>query len=456
MKFAIKKIAASVSPIRVLGSFFVILMVMKTPAWAGVAVQHWVQPSGAKVYLIESHSIPMLDVQVAFDAGGRRDPATQAGLASFTAGMLSKGVLAKGGQPALDENQLGEAWADLGAQFGGGADSDGMGFQLRTLVAPELLQPAIALAARQLGEPAFLDAIWQRERERSRAALREADTRPAVIARRAYSAAVYGQHPYGYRTTEAPLDAINVQAMRALHARSLQACRAKVSVVGDVTRSQADALVTALLERLPHATDGCTPLLALGEIAALSQAENIRLPFNAAQAQVYVGQPGYPRTDPQHLALTVGNYVLGGGGFVSRLTQEVREKRGLTYGVGSGFSPGLHAGTFTVGLQTRPDQADEAVALVQRILADFVAQGPTSAELRAAKDHLIGSFALSIDSNRELLASLANMARHDLPLDYLDTWSAAVDKITVADVKTAFQAKVQPDRLVTVIVGAKP
>jgi zinc protease len=171
---------------------------------------------------------------------------------------------------------------------------------------------------------------------------------------------------------------------------------------------------------------------------------------------VLIGQPGYPRRDPDHFALTLGNYVLGGGGFVSRLTEQVREKRGLAYSVYSGFSPGLAAGAFTIGFQTRPDQADEAVKVARSVLEKFVAEGPTAAELQAAKDNLIGGFPLLLDSNRKLVGNVANIAWNELPLDYLDTWTARMNAVTVADVKAAFQRKLQPDRMVTVMVGAKP
>ncbi|HEX5697729.1 MAG TPA: insulinase family protein, partial [Rhodoferax sp.] len=152
-------------------------------------------------------------------------------------------------------------------------------------------------------------------------------------------------------------------------------------------------------------------------------------------------------------ALLVGNYILGGGGFVSRLTNEVREKRGLSYSVQSYFSPGLHAGAFTIGLQTRPDQADQALQVSREVLTRFVADGPTEAELQAAKDNLIGGFALRLDSNRKLLDNVANIAWNQLPLDYLDRWTQHVQSITVADIKAAFQRKLQPERMVTVVLG---
>jgi zinc protease len=160
------------------------------------------------------------------------------------------------------------------------------------------------------------------------------------------------------------------------------------------------------------------------------------------------------RADPDYFALTVGNYVLGGGGFVSRLTTEVREKRGLTYSVYSYFAPGIHAGAFTVGLQTRSDQAAAALQVARDVVARFVAEGPTETELRAAKDNLVGGFALRIDTNRKLLDNVANIAAHRLPLDYLDSWTQQVEQVTVAQVRAAFERKLQPATMATVVLGA--
>lgn len=421
-------------------------------ASAAIPLQHWTQASGAQVYLVESPAIPMVDVQIDFDAGGRRDPAAQAGLASVTAGQSNKGVFARGADPALDENAISEAWADLGASFGGSAGSDRMSFSLRSLTYPDLLPKAAQLAARQLGEPAFDAQVWQRDRERINAALKEANTRPATIAARAFAQAVYSGHPYGQEMNEQTLSAISVADMRKLYTAAILPCRAKVSVVGAVTRAQADALVQTLLSRLPQTA--CTALPPVPEVPALVRAEELVVPFDAAQAQVLIGQPGYKRDDPDFFALTVGNYILGGGGFVSRLTNEVREKRGLTYSVYSYFSPGLHAGAFTIGLQTKASQAQQAIAVARETLARFVAEGPTADELKAAKDNLIGGFALRIDSNRKLLDNVANIAWNNLPLDYLDTWTQRVAAVSVADIRAAFARKLQPERQVTVVVGA--
>lgn len=427
-------------------------------AWAVIPIEHWTQASGAQVYLVQSRSLPMVDVQIDFDAGARRDPADKVGLASATAAMAMRGVRASAAGPPLDENALGEAWADLGASFGSGATGDRMVFTLRSLTDPQLLPRVLALAARQLGEPAFPADIWQREREQWVASLREADTRPGTVAGKAFASAVYGDHPYGYHTTEASLARITVHDMEALYRRAIRPCRAKVSIVGDVSRAHAETLVTALFARLADQSDSasCANWPAVPAIKPLSApAHTVSIPFESAQAHVLIGQPGIRRNDPDYLALTVGNYVLGGGGFVSRLYTQVREKRGLSYSVYSYFAPSLHAGAFTVGLQTRPDQAAQAIALSHEVVAQFVRDGPTEQELQAAKSNLIGGFALRLDSNRKLLDNVANIAWNDLPLDYLDTWTAAVRSLTVAHVKAAFARVLRPDTMVTVVVGAR-
>ncbi len=441
----IKKIAAP-------AIFYWAAALFGTNAWANLPIERTTLSSGAQVYVVSSMGIPMVDVQIEFDAGGRRDPQGLAGLASLTSGHFSKGVLASGSRAALDENQLGEAWADLGATFGAGAGDDRMGFSLRSLTYPDLLPKAVALAAQQLSAPAFPATLWARDIERTSASIKEANTKPATIAGRRFNTAVYGGHPYGNELNEEALRRINVEAMRSFYAAHVRACRAKVSIVGAVTQAQAAQLATQLLAGLPQ--KGCDQLPVVPEVPALAAAQSIQVPFQSAQAHVMIGQPGYKRSDPDFFSLLVGNHILGGGGFTSRLTQEVREKRGLSYSVYSYFSPGLHAGQFAIGLQTRPDQAAQAVQVSRDVLAQFVANGPTEAELQAAKDNLIGGFALRIDSNRKLLDNVANIAWVGLPLDYLTNWTQRVEKITANDIKAAFQRTLQPEKMVTVVVGA--
>ena len=446
---AIKKIAARAFSISAGVVFYT------QSAWALLPIEHWTEPSGAQVWLVQSPSLPMVDVQIDFDAGSRRDPAVQAGLADASATMLTKGVRQVGSAPAIDENALGEAWADLGAAFGAGADRDALSFSLRSLTDPALLERASQLASREIGEPAWPEDIWQRERARWSAAIRESDTRPGTVAGKAFAEAVYGDHPYGQRATPETLARIEVADLRQYAEQHLQACRARVALVGAVSRAQAQTLVQTLLSRLPAGTN-CAPFPPVPPVQPLTQAQQLNIPFASAQSYVLIGQPGFKRSDPDFLALLVGNHILGGGGFTSLLTNEVREKRGLSYSVSSGFSPGLNAGAFGVSLQTRPDQAAQALEVSRKVIARFVKEGPTKLELQAAKDNLIGGFALRIDSNRKLLGNVTNIATNGLPLDYLEGWTDRIAALTVEDVRAAMARKLQPDRMVTVVLGAQP
>lgn len=431
---------------------FALALLLAPAAWAALPVEHWTHASGAQVYLVQSPGIAMVDVQLDFDAGDRRSPFGQTGLAGVMASATRNGVKAAAGQSALDENAMGEAWADLGASFSASAGSDRLTFALRSLTYPDVLAQASVLAARQLGEPAFPDNLWQRDRPKMVASIKEANTRPATVAARAFGKAVYGSHPYGRETTEADLRNISSADMRALHAQAVRPCYARISMVGAVDRAQADALVAALLSRLP--LGNCPALGLVDEVQPLVGPSEQRIAFDSAQAHVLVGQPGIKRSSPDYFALLVGNHILGGGGFTARLTEEVREKRGLTYGIYSSFAPGLHAGAFTISLQTRPDQAQQALDILRAELQRFVAEGPSDQELQAAKDNFIGGFALRIDTNRKLLDNVANIAWNGLPLDYLSSWTEQVQRVTTSDIRQAFARTLQPQSMATVVLGA--
>lgn len=427
----------------------VAMMAAASFAHAAIPIENWTASTGAKVFFVPSPSIPMLDVNVDFDAGSRYDPPGKAGLATLTAALLDKGAGAQDGQPARNEAQIADAFADTGADFGGSAGGDRSGVGLRTLTAEPERDQSIRLASQLIKAPTYPDAVITREKARLVAAIREADTRPGTIADKTLSKTIYVNHPYGVTATPASVESITRDDIVKFWRDNYSASRAVVTLIGAIDRKQAEAIAEDLTRGLPAGVAAPRLPDVQMKIAASEQ----RIPHPAQQASVAIGAPSIARGDPDYFALLVGNYVLGGGGFSSRLTDEVREKRGLTYGVDSYFAPAKQPGPFGITLQTKKENTNEALALVRQVVAKFVAEGPTDAEVRAAKDNLVNGFPLRIDSNRKLLTNVANIGWYGLPLDYLDTWTAQIAKVTRDQVRTAFQRHVHPEGLATVVVG---
>jgi zinc protease len=220
--------------------------------------------------------------------------------------------------------------------------------------------------------------------------------------------------------------------------------------MGDVGRDEAAAIAEALTAPLPAAAADAP---VLPPVPPLEKGEMRWITHPATQSHIMMGGPGIRREDPDYFALFVGNHILGGGGFNSRMTDEVRQKRGLAYSAYSYFSPLLREGPFVVGMQTKGEQAKEALAVARKVVTDFVALGPTAKELAAAKQNIIGGFPLRIDSNRKIHEYLAVIGFYRLPLTYLDDFVGKVERVTSEQIKAAFQRRVHPDRLVTVVVG---
>ena len=413
-------------------------------AQAAPVIQHWQTANGARVYFVESRALPIVDVQVDFAAGSAYDPQAKAGLATLTRGVLDLGA------GELDENAIAGRLADLGAQLGGGADLDRASVSLRTLADETKREPALAILRSVLQAPRFAPDIIERELARRTAALKDALTRPDTLAVRAFWSALYPEHPYGRHATPESLAALTRADVQAFYATHYRAERATVTLVGDLSRAQAEAIATRLVEALPSGVPAAALPAPRGYVAG-----ETRIAHPSAQAHVYLGLPAIQRGDPDFFPLMVGNYSLGGGGFVSRLMKEVREKRGYAYSVYSSFSPLAQPGPFQIVLQTKGAQADEALAVAREVLARFVAEGPTAAELKAAKQNLVGGFPLRLDSNRKILDNAAVIGFYGLPLDYLDRYAANVERVSAADVKAAFARHVAPERLFTVVAGGE-
>jgi len=423
-----------------------LLMAAPVLAQAGVQIQHWKTSSGARVYFVESHDLPILDISVEFPAGSGADTPEKSGLASMTRHMIGLGA------EGLDEDRISKSFADVGAVFGGRFESDRAGVSLRTLSSERERRQALDTFTKVLQQPSFPESVLEREKARTIAALKEADTKPETIADRAFEKLLYGSHPYGLRGSGEidTVAALKREDLVAFYGARYTRNRAVVAIMGDVSRKEAESIAESLTQGLPEG--GTLP--PLPEVAPPEKAQLERISHPASQAHILVGYTGMTRNDPDYFPLWVGNYALGGGGFVSRLTEEVRQKRGLAYSVYSYFLPLEQRGPFQIGLQTKKEQAEEALRVVRETLENYIAKGITSEELKAAKDNIIGGFPLRIDSNKKIIEYLAMIGFYQLPLTYLDDFIGNVEKVTAAQIRDAFRRRIRTGDLVTVVVGA--
>lgn len=424
-----------------------LIVLFAGPAAALPSIETWTTPAGARVFFVENHDLPILDVSVDFSAGSSFDRREKSGAAALTQYMLRFGA------DGLTEDQIANRIADVGAQLSGRFDLDRGGLGVRTLASVREREAAIEVLAQVLQSPSFPPDIVEREKTRIVAGLKESDTKPETIAAKAFYANVYGDHPYAMPASGTPetVSGIRRDDLLEFYRAHYNAPRAVVAIMGDVTRGEADAIARRLTDGLPKAPADGTPLPA---VTPLTKAAENRITHPATQSHILMGAPGMRRDDPDYFALFVGNYVLGGGGFVSRFTEEVRSKRGLAYSVYSTFNPLRFEGPFQIGLQTKKEQSGEALDVVRVTLKEFIASGPTEQELRAAKQNIVGSFPLRVDSNKKIHDYLALIGYYDLPLDYLNEFPKNVQRVTAEDVKRAFAKRVNPNALVTVVVGA--
>ncbi|MHB1094052.1 M16 family metallopeptidase, partial [Thiobacillus sp.] len=398
-----------------------LLLSLPLSAQAALTIQNWQTPHGTPVIFVESHELPILDISVDFPAGSARDPGGQAGLAQLTHILLDQGA---GG---LSDTAIAHRLADVGAILGGVFDRDRAGVTLRTLSSRTEKDVALDILARVLQQPDFPQAVIKREKQRLIAGIREAEADPGTVADKAFYRALYGTHPYAHDEAGDPaaiakLTRGDVQTFYRTH---YSAPNAVIALMGDISRAEAEAIAARLADGLSGAA--VVPALPTPEPA---KANEQRITFPSTQSHVLVGAVGVARSDPDFFPLYVGNYVLGGGGFDSRLMREVRDKRGYAYSAYSYFMPMMVAGPFQLGLQTKLAQTDAALKVAKDTLRQFIAEGPSEAELKQAKDNLTGGFPLRIDSNRKILEYLSLIGFYKLPLDYLDTW---VDKVNAVD-----------------------
>ena len=423
--------------------FFFIIFYANT-VLASPNIEYWITSTGAEVYYVHAPELPMVDIQIVFDAGSSRDE-DALGIAMLTNSLLADGANGD------DADKISNDFESLGAIYAADIGYDSASLQLRSLTESELLKSAIANLKKVLSAPDFPTDALERRQSQMLIGIKAKQQSPAAIAKDAFMKATYQSHPYAKPSegTETSVKAINRKDIVSFYKKHYTAKNSMIAIVGAVSHE----LAKQISEDISAGFQDGEKASSIRAVENLEEPQSIFIEYPSAQTHILVGQPGMKRGDPDYFSLYVGNHILGGGGMVSRLFEEVREKRGLSYSAYSYFSPMLFKGPFTAGLQTKTDQADEAISVLLENIKNYIEQGPTEEELIAAKKNITGGYPLRIDSNSKILDYVVVIGYYKLPLDYLETFNNNVEAVTIESIKDAFKRRLSPDKLVMVKVG---
>lgn len=425
---------------------FTLSLVVSSLSWANPDIQHWTTENGARVYFVPAPELPMVDISVVFDAGAARD-GQKPGVAKMTAAMLDEGT------EAMNADEIASAFARVGAKFSANSERDMAVFSLRSLTEKQAFEQALETYSEVLSRPAFRQEAFERIQQTLLTRLQAENQSPKAIAARTFYENLYVGHPYSVMPAgnADSVKQLTPADLKAFYERYYVSSNAVVVIVGAVDRSKAEDIAARLTADLQTGQ----PAEALPAVSQLKASQRINKSFPSTQTTIVMGQIGISRDDPDYFPLYVGNHILGGSGLVSLLSDELREKRGLTYGVYSYFRPMRQKGPYQFMLQTRNEKAQEALQVLQDTLTSFIENGPSEEELTAAKQNITGGFALRVDSNSKIADYLAMIGFYDLPLDYLDSFNDKVNAVTVADIKQAFKRRVNAENMLTVLVGGE-
>ena len=415
----------------------------QSPVTRTLNIQEWHTAAGTKVLFMAAPELPMFDLRLTFAAGSSKDQQSY-GLASLTSAMLNEGT------GTLDAGQIAARFEDLGAEFSSGSYRDMAVVSLRSLSDAKLSTPALELFSQVAAQPSFPEDSLARIKNQLLAGFEYEKQNPGKLASLALFTQLYGEHPYAHASagTAVSVPTLTREQLQTFHRSYYSAENAQIALVGDLSVEQAKAISEQVSAQLPRAAAAAiTPEPTQGS------ASNHHIEFPSTQTHIVLAQLGVKRGDPDYPALFLGNQILGGGGFGTRLMEEVREKRGLTYGIYSNFSPMQATGPFMINVQTRAQLSAATLQLVQDLLRDYIANGPTAVELANAKRESLGSFPLTAASNSAIVGQLAAIGFYNMPLTWMSDFMQDLQKLSVADVHAAFQRHLNPEQLVIVTAG---
>lgn len=418
-----------------------VLALLAVPAQA-IEIQDVTSPGGIKAWLVQDDSIPFVALDIQFRGGASMDTEGKRGAVNMMTALLEEGA---GSNSAT---QFAQAVEDLGARlsFSASDDTVSVGFQSLT----ENRDAAADLLAQALAQPRFDEDALTRVRGQVQAVIRSEATDPNSIAAKEMAAQAWGEHPYAtsINGTAESVAALTRQDLVAAKNRVLARDRVVVGAAGDISAEELGLLLDRILGGLPE--QATAPLPEQAELQVTGGTTVID--WDSPQTVVAFAGPGIPIDDPDYFAAFVANHILGGGGFSSRLMEEIREKRGLTYGVGTALATGLYGQTWQGGMSGSNATTAEAVELIRAEWARM-AEGVTDQELTDAKTYLTGEYPLRFDGNGRIASILAGMQLIGFPIDYIDTRNAKVEAVTSEDVSRVAQRLLDPERLRFVLVG---
>jgi len=431
--------------IRILVSGLTLLLISFS-ALSVPTIQHWRSDNGADVYFVPTKGLPIVDVQLVFNAGSAYD-AAQNGVAGLTSALLDEGAA---GQTA---QQIAEQFESVGAQLSTGVSRDFSTLTFRSLSEKKALKRSWAAFKNVLNSPDFPANDFNRVKEQTLLGIKRREESPGTLAQLALYKEIYQEHPYAkpVRGTVESVSALSRDDLSSFYQRYYVAKNLKVILVGGVSRQQAEQMVADLLADLPMG-EKAQPIAKVPDVV---KGKSIHLEYPSQQTHLMYGTPVVTHNDADYVALSVGNHILGGSGFSSRIVKEIREERGLAYSAYSYFHPMMEKGPFLMGLQTRNEKVVEAATATKQTLLEFIEKGVNEEELIAAKKNISGGFALRLDSNKKLLSNVVSIVASGAPLDYLNTYLSKINEVTLSDIQDAFQRRVLIDKMVMVTVGQK-
>ena len=407
-----------------------------------IDIQETTSPGGIDAWLVEDHSIPFVALSILFRGGASLDAPDKRGAINLMTATLEEGA------GDLDQTAFATAVEGLGARFGFDADDDAVSVTARMLT--ENRDEAAELLRLALTEPRFAEADVNRVRGQVQAVIRQGDTDPQTLAQREMARQAWGSHPYAtsINGTAGSVAGLKPDDLRVAKDRVLARDRVVVAASGDITAEQLGALVDTILGGLPaQATAPLPPQAQLGLTGGVTVID-----WDSPQTIVSFATAGLPIDDPDYFAAFVLNHILGGGGFSSRLMDELREKRGLTYGIGTRLSNGVYGQTWAGGMASANAKVAEGLVLIREVWGGM-AEGVTEKELRDAKTYLTGEYPLRFDGNGKIAAILSGMQLMGLPADYVNTRNAKIEAVTAADVQRVAKRLLDPATLRFVLVG---